>query len=75
MADIDIVHKKRTSVWLWVALAIIVLAVLFLLFGMTADPSTVTHAPGGASTPAVALGLTAAPLPTYQPDSSRYPGT
>ena len=60
MADIDIVHKKRTSVWLWVALAIIVLAVLFLLFGMTADPPTVTHAPGGAA-PSTALGRTATP--------------
>lgn len=60
MADIDIVHKKRTSVWLWVALAIIALAVLFLLFGMTADPPTVTQAPGAASAPTMALALTAA---------------
>lgn len=29
MADIDIVPKRRTSTWLWVAIVLIVLAVLF----------------------------------------------
>lgn len=36
MADIDIVPKRRTSTWLWVAIALIVLAILFFwLMGST----------------------------------------
>ena len=58
MADIDIVHKKRTSVWIWVALVVIALAVLFLLFGMAADPPTVTQAPGGGAAARTALQTT-----------------
>jgi bacteriorhodopsin len=43
MADIDIVHKKRTSVWLWVVLAIIVLAVIVWWLAMSGQPQTVTE--------------------------------
>lgn len=43
MADIDIVHKKRTSVWLWIVLAIIALAVIFLLLAMAGEPGPVTR--------------------------------
>jgi len=34
MADIDIVPKRRTgSAWLWIVIAIVVVAVLWLAFG------------------------------------------
>ena len=29
MADIDVVPKQRTNTWIWVLLAVIILAVLF----------------------------------------------
>ena len=54
MADIDIVHKKRTSVWLWVALAIVALVVLFLLFGMFAEPQVAQSFDGASRVPQVA---------------------
>jgi hypothetical protein len=43
MADIDIVHRRRTSVWIWIALAIVALAVLFLLFGIMSTPRSVVE--------------------------------
>jgi hypothetical protein len=33
MADIDIVPKRRTNTWIWIILAIVVLMVLWMLFG------------------------------------------
>ena len=33
MADIDVVPKRRTSVWLWVILAIVVIAILWVAMG------------------------------------------
>jgi bacteriorhodopsin len=33
MADIDVVPKRRTSVWLWVILAIVVIAILWIAMG------------------------------------------
>jgi hypothetical protein len=33
MADIDIVPKRRTNTWIWIILAIVVLMVLWALFG------------------------------------------
>jgi hypothetical protein len=40
MADIDIVPtRRRTSVWLWVILAVIALLVLFWLLGTQAPPT------------------------------------
>jgi hypothetical protein len=32
MADIDVVPKSRSNIWLWVVLAIIVVAALWFLF-------------------------------------------
>ncbi len=32
MADIDVVPKHRSNVWLWIVLAIIVIAVIFWAF-------------------------------------------
>jgi bacteriorhodopsin len=43
MADIDIVHKKRTSVWLWVVLAIVVLAVIVWWLATSGQPQTLTE--------------------------------
>jgi bacteriorhodopsin len=38
MADIDVVPKRHTTTWLWVIVALIVVAVvLFMLFGMGGD--------------------------------------
>jgi hypothetical protein len=39
MANIDVVPKRPTSVWVWVIAAIIVAVVLFALFAMRGDPS------------------------------------
>lgn len=43
MADIDIVHKKRTSVWLWVALVIIALAVIVWMLAAAGQPQPVAQ--------------------------------
>ena len=37
MANIDVVPKRHTSVWVWVIAAVIVAVVLFLLFAMGGD--------------------------------------
>lgn len=36
MADIDVVPKRRTNTWVWIVLAIVVIAVLFWMFGSRA---------------------------------------
>jgi bacteriorhodopsin len=41
MADIDIVPKRGTSIWLWVILAVLALAVIFWF--LSGDPSPVTQ--------------------------------
>jgi len=33
MADIDIVRKERSSVWIWIVLAVVVLLALYFVFG------------------------------------------
>jgi hypothetical protein len=33
MADIDVVPKRGTSVWLWIIVAIVLAVILFALFG------------------------------------------
>jgi hypothetical protein len=50
MADIDIVPKQRSYTWLWILLALVILAVLWWAFagGDTADVS-----PTGALQPAL----------------------
>ena len=40
MADIDIVPRMRSSTWLWVVLALIVLAVIFWLVAGGTRPET-----------------------------------
>ena len=40
MADIDVVQQRRSgSAWLWIVIAIVVLAVLWLAFGRSGAPS------------------------------------
>jgi hypothetical protein len=39
MANIDVVRKRPTSIWVWVIAAIIVALVLFALFAMRGNPS------------------------------------
>lgn len=41
MADIDIVQKKGSSIWLWVVLVVLALAVLFWF--MSGEPAQVTQ--------------------------------
>ena len=47
MADIDIVQKKSSSVWLWVVLGILALAVLFWFLWGGTDPTTTTVGQAG----------------------------
>jgi hypothetical protein len=37
MADIDVVRKRSTSLWVWVIAAIILAVVLYAVFAMRAD--------------------------------------
>jgi len=39
MADIDVVPKGRTNVWIWIVLAIVVIAVLWWAFGHSSAPA------------------------------------
>lgn len=50
MADIDIVPKQRSYTWLWIVLALVILAVLWWAF---AGGDEVTTSPSGALRPAV----------------------
>ena len=54
MADIDVVPKRRTNAWVWILLALVILAVLMmLLIAGRADGSTTVQQ----------LDLTISPLP------------
>ena len=33
MADIDVVPKRRTSMWVWIILAIVIVAILWIALG------------------------------------------
>jgi hypothetical protein len=33
MADIDIVRKERSNLWIWIVLAIVILLALYFIFG------------------------------------------
>jgi bacteriorhodopsin len=62
MADIDIVQKKGSSIWLWVVLVVLALAVLFWF--MSGDPAPVTQLRdwGGAPVDVARSNIPAAPL-------------
>lgn len=51
MADIDIVPKQRSYTWLWIVLALVILAVLWWAFA-GGDQATTTS-PSGALAPAL----------------------
>jgi bacteriorhodopsin len=40
MADIDVVPKRKSNVWLWVLIALVVIAVLWMVFGRSQAPAT-----------------------------------
>jgi hypothetical protein len=40
MADIDVVPKRGTKTWLWIVLALVVIAVLWMLFGGQSSPAS-----------------------------------
>jgi hypothetical protein len=61
MADIDIVPKQRSSMWLWVTLAI-VLAALLLIWWAMQEPAPVAFLAPADAAPVVAAG-SPAPLP------------
>jgi len=43
MADIDVVPKSRSNVWLWVVLAIIAVVALWFLFGRNGTNRTTSR--------------------------------
>ena len=57
MADIDVVPKRRTNVWLWIILAIVVALVVMAMMGVfsgdsenrTSELMNVVPATGGAA--------------------------
>ncbi|HSK08764.1 MAG TPA: hypothetical protein VK911_04260 [Vicinamibacterales bacterium] len=51
MADIDIVPKQRSYTWLWILLALVILAVLWWAFAGGGDTAEVS--PTGAIQPAL----------------------
>jgi hypothetical protein len=58
MADIDIVPRRRTSTWMWILLALVVLVVLWAVMGRgDAPPSSGSLLPsGGGPAQTAALG-------------------
>jgi hypothetical protein len=58
MADIDVVRKRRTSVWVWVIAAIILAVVLFALVAMQGDPATAGSPVSDLMGPALTLDTT-----------------
>jgi len=38
MADIDVVPKRRTGMWVWLLVAIAIIVVLWLAFGRSTTP-------------------------------------
>lgn len=44
MADIDIVRKERSNLWIWIVLAIVVLLALYFLFGRDVSRATTSGA-------------------------------
>lgn len=57
MADIDVVSKRHTTVWVWVIVALVVAAVLlYLLFPMGADQTRpISHLIGPSLTPTTSV--------------------
>ena len=49
MADIDIVPKRRSTTWMWVLLALIVIAILWVLMMPSDAPPTNTFLDQGPS--------------------------
>jgi hypothetical protein len=44
MADIDVVPRRRTNTWVWILLALVLVAALFMLVvAGRADASTTVH--------------------------------
>jgi bacteriorhodopsin len=40
MADLDVVPKRGTKLWLWVVLAVVIIAILWMAFGRRSSPAT-----------------------------------
>jgi len=39
MADIDVVPKRRTTMWVWIVLALAIIVVLWMVFGRGSSTS------------------------------------
>jgi hypothetical protein len=62
MADIDIVRKERSNLWVWIVLAVVVLLALYFLFGR--GPSEIRSGAIIDHAPVTAAVLMAAPSTT-----------
>jgi len=64
MADIDVVPKRKTSIWIWLLVALAVIAILWVVFGSRATSRQTFYGapiqPAVASTIAPGLLLTGA---------------
>lgn len=40
MANLDVVPKRRMAAWVWIVLAIVIVAVLWLMLGRSSSPQT-----------------------------------
>ena len=58
MADIDVVRKRSTSVWVWVIAAIILAVVLFAVFAMRADATSARSSASEVIPPTLSLTTT-----------------
>ncbi len=61
MADIDIVPKGRSRTWLWILLAIVIVAIVWIALAANHRSNTVRNLapPGGAIPAAVRIGAVA----------------
>jgi len=55
MADIDVVPKRRTSTWIWIILAIVVVAILWMALGSRPATTRTGRVIGGPAAPLFSL--------------------
>jgi len=55
MADIDVVPKRRTNVWVWIVLAIVIVAILWIALGSRRTTTRTGHIIDGSAPPVFSL--------------------
>lgn len=60
MADIDVVPKRGTKLWLWVIVALVILVVLWMMLGRGPSPASGRMHDSG--TPATLAAVTMTPM-------------